>query len=205
MKHYLIALAMMFALGGNAAGIKPQHRHHPTTTAADTTAQNGIEAYSDTTSADLAGAKDTVYTSNVCDDEFDIDSPAEEFIKQLLGGTIGAGAVIIAILVILAILLCALAPFIIVIAIIHYLIKQHNNRVTLAQKAMETGQPIPEDLKPDSPESPDYYKKKGIKNIAIGIGLAMMFSTWHAQMLAGVGLLIACWGVGQLVIAKTTK
>ena len=42
-------------------------------------------------------------------------------------------------------------------------------------------------------------------NIAVGVGLTLMFSVWGSDVLVGVGLLIACLGVGQLVIAKTTK
>lgn len=208
MKQYLIALTLLFALNASAAGVQPRHRHHPQVAINDSTSQNNstsqdeIEAFSDTTNTSLVGTEDTVYTSEIYNDD---ESKVEEFITGILGGTIGVGGVIIAVLVILALLLCALAPFILIALIIRYLIKRHNNNVTLAEKAMETGQPIPEELKPLTPESPDYYKRKGIKNIAIGVGLALMFFVWDAELLAGVGLLIACWGIGQVVIAKTSK
>ena len=205
MKQYLIALTMMLALHANASSVQPQHRHHAQVVAVDTTAQDGVEAYSDTTSTDLAGTEDSVYTYNTSSNSFDIDTGTEDFIKKLLGGTIGVGGVIIAVLVSLALLICVLAPFIIVILIIRYLINQHNNRISLAEKAMETGQPIPDDLKPVATESPEYYRRKGIKNTAIGVGLAIMFAIWGSDMLAGIGVLIACWGIGQLVIAKTSK
>ena len=60
-------------------------------------------------------------------------------------------------------------------------------------------------MKPVARESPDFYKKRGIKNIAIGVGLTAMFGVWGADILMGVGILITCLGVGQLVIAKTSK
>ena len=205
MKQYLIALTLMFALNAGAADVQPRHRHHQQVEMADTTVHDELEAFSDTTAASLAGTEDTVYHSGTLYDDFETDSWEEKFIKNLVGGTIGVGGIIIAILVILALLLCALAPFILVVVIIRYLINRHNNRVALAEKAMETGRPIPDDMKPIAPESPDYYRKKGIKNIAIGVGLAIMFAIWDADALTGVGLLIACWGIGQLVIAKTTK
>ncbi|MGI6244090.1 MAG: DUF6249 domain-containing protein [Prevotella sp.] len=203
MKQQIIALAMLFALNTSATVVQPQHRHHPQVEIADTTSQDEIEAFSDTTDTSLVGTKDTVYTSISYDDE--VESKMDRFISKLVGGTIGVGGVIIAVLVILALLLCALAPFILIALIIRYLINRHNNSVTLAEKAMETGQPIPDELKPLTPESPDYYKRKGIKNIAIGVGLALMFFIWDSDMLAGIGLLIACWGIGQVIIAKTTK
>lgn len=208
MKQYLIALTLLFALNASAAGVQPRHRHHPqveinnATSQTDSTLQDEIEAFSDTTNTSLAGAEDTVYTSNTYSDD---ESTIEELITGIVGGTIGVGGVIIAVLIILALLLCALAPFILVALVIRYLIKRHNNNITLAEKAMETGQPIPEELKPLTPDSPDYYKRKGIKNIAIGVGLTLMFFVWDAKLLAGVGLLIACWGIGQVIIAKTSK
>ncbi len=92
-----------------------------------------------------------------------------------------------------------------VILLIRYFINRHNNRVSLAEKAMETGQPIPDEVKSEPAYSPDYYWKKGIKNVAIGLGMAIMFSIWDADVLAGIGALVACWGAGQMIIAKTTK
>lgn len=220
MKQYLIALTLMFALNAGAAGVQPRHRHHPQTEKAestvrdeqqmisDTTVHDELEAFSDTTAAKLAGEEDTVYTSGTTitfDDSDDLESWVGKTLMKLVGGTIGIGGVIIAILIILAVLLCILAPFILVALVIRYLINGHNNRVALAEKAMETGQPIPDEMKPVARESPDFYKKRGIKNIAIGIGLTAMFGVWGADILMGVGILIACLGVGQLVIAKTSK
>lgn len=205
MKQYLIALALMLSLHAGAAGVQPRHRHHATVTAVDSTAKEAVEAFSDTTSADLAGSEDTVYTSQSVADDWETTTPAEEFFGKLIGGTLGAGGVIIVILVLLAILLCALAPFVVLALLIRYFINQHNNRVALAQKAMETGQPIPDEMKPLRPESSDYYLKRGVRNIALGVGLALMFGIWGADMLAGIGLLVACLGVGQVVIAKISK
>ena len=124
---------------------------------------------------------------------------------MLVGGTIGVGGVVIAILIILALLVFALAPFILLVLLLKYLINRHNSKVSLAEKSMETGVPIPDELKPAPTDSPGYYKRKGIMNIAVGVGLTLMFSVWGSDVLVGVGLLIACLGVGQLVIAKTTK
>lgn len=220
MKQYLIALALMLSLNAAHAGVQPRHRHHPqaeqssatpqnlpavAATPADSAAAEALEAYSDTTDAPIAGSVDTTYTSAGWDDHSYGSDKIEDFFMNVLGGTIGVGGVILAIVIVLAVLLCLLAPFIVVILLIRYFINNHNKQVQLAEKAMETGQPIPSEIMPQTQDSPDYYKKKGIKNIAIGIGLALMFSLWDADALAGVGLLVACWGIGQLVIAKMTK
>jgi len=204
MKQVFIALALMLTLNAGAAGVKPQHRHHTPTELVDSTAKDGIEAYSDTTSAP-AGEEDSTYTSTAYDLGHDADSDVHDLFLRLVGGTIGVGGVVIAILIILALLVCALAPFILLVLLLKYLINRHNSKVSLAEKSMETGVPIPDELKPAPTDSPGYYKRKGIMNIAVGVGLTLMFSVWGSDVLVGVGLLIACLGVGQLVIAKTTK
>ena len=220
MKQYLLALALAFSIHAVFAGVQPRHRHHPQTeqtvtaqghpstivsTSSDSTGGEGIEAYSDTTDTAMAESVDTTYTSSQGIDNFSYSGEFHDLLRNLVGGTIGLGGVIIAILVILIILLFLLAPFVVLILLFRYLINRHNNRVSLAEKAMETGQPIPDDLKMGSSESPDYYWKKGIKNTSIGLGLLVMFSILGSEVLMGVGALIALWGAGQMIIAKTTK
>lgn len=209
MKHLIIASALMLALNAGAAGVQPRHRHHPQTEQVDTTAYDELEAFSDTTASDLAGEEDTVCSSGTMavDDDYDdaMDGWVGRMLAKVIGGTVGIGGVLIAIVIILALLLCALAPFIVVILFIRYLINNNNRRASLAEKAMETGRPIPEEVRSQDRESPEYYKKRGIMKIAIGIGLTIMFAMWDAEVLSGVGLLIACWGVGQLVISKISK
>ncbi|MBM6993723.1 MAG: hypothetical protein I3J02_10770 [Prevotella sp.] len=220
MKQYLIALALMLSLNATVAGAQPRHRHHPQTTqqvaapapsmtpvsgVPDSASKDSIVAYSDTTSKAIAGSEDTTYNSNDWEDDRGYSGDFHQFLRDVLGGSIGFGGLILALFIIFALLLCALAPFIVVIFLIRYFINRHNKRVSLAEKAMETGQPIPDEMMPATPNSPDYYWKKGIKNVAIGLGMLIMFSIWGADVLAGVGALVACWGVGQMVIAKTTK
>lgn len=220
MKQYLIALALMLSLNATAAGVQPRHRHHaqtvqpvaapaqsttPTSGVSDDVNSDSIVAYSDTTNKAIAGSEDTTYTSNDWAEDRGYSGDFHHFLRDVLGGSIGFGGLILALFIIFALLLCALAPFIVVIFLIRYFINRHNKRVSLAEKAMETGQPIPDEMMPATPNSPDYYWKKGIKNVAIGLGMLIMFSIWGADVLAGVGALVACWGVGQMVIAKTTK
>ena len=45
---------------------------------------------------------------------------------------------------------------------------------------------------------------EGIKNIFLGIGLTVMYFILNINLLCGIGLLIAIYGVGQAIIAKTT-
>ncbi|MBR5689002.1 MAG: hypothetical protein IKX17_00925, partial [Prevotella sp.] len=127
------------------------------------------------------------------------------WLRSLLGGSIGVfGGIFIILMLIIAVLL-ALAPFVALVLILRYLIRQHNDRVTLASKAMESGQPIPEELMPVDKQSDEYLRRRGIRNIWIGIGMAIMFGFWDADLLTGVGFLVLCYGIGQVFIARSSK
>ena len=220
MKQKILIFALMFVLG-TAAVAQPKHRHHAVTDstavvtnaaatqAANANADEGIEAFSDTTS--VAEEDATVPRVYVDDDDFDFDDFEDMpgWLQSLLGGSIGViggtFGIIVAILAILFALLICLGPFIAIVLILRYLIRQHNDRVALASKAMETGQPIPEELMPVDKQSDEYLRRRGIRNIWIGIGMAIMFGIWDADMLTGVGFLVLCYGIGQVIIARSSK
>lgn len=211
----------MLSLNAGAAGVQGRHRHHPQTSqtqqtpidkqsgiaaqAADSAATQGIEAFSDTSSVAVPSSTDTAYQAQNTTIDLDDGSFSHEVIKRILGGTIGIGGTLIAITIVLAVLLCMLAPFIVLAFFLRYLIKRHNSKVSLAEKAMETGSPLPNALASESPESANYYLQRGIRNTAIGVGLLIMFAIWDSSLLMGIGALVACYGLGQIVIAKKTK
>lgn len=217
MKQKLMIFALMIALGTTAVA-QPKHRHHAVAdtaavvnndavTAADkANADEAIEAFSDTTS--VAEENSTVPRVYV-DDDFDFVSDDFEdmpgWLQNLLGGSIGVFGGVVAILAMLFVILILLAPFIIAILVMRYLIRRHNDRVALASKAMETGQPLPEELMPVDKQSDEYLRRRGIRNIWIGIGMAIMFGIWDADMLTGVGFLVLCYGIGQVIIARSSK
>ena len=210
MKQKLLIFVLMMTLGTMVVNAQPKHRHHAvaaqTAVAADTTAKDEIEAFSDTTS--VAEENSTVPRVYV-DDDFDFVSDDFEdipdWLVNFLGGSVGVvGGIFLILMLIIAVFL-ALAPFIAIVLILRYLIRRHNDRVMLAQKAMETGQPIPEELVPTDKQSDEYLRRRGIRNIWIGIGMGMMFGIWGADMLTGVGVLVLCYGIGQVMIARSSR
>ena len=219
MKQKILIFALMFVLG-TAAVAQPKHRHHAvadttavvTNAAANANADEGVEAFSDTTSiAEENATVPHVYVDDDFDDMDDFDEFFDDFedmpgwLRSLLGGSIGVfGGIFIILMLIIAVLL-ALAPFVALVLILRYLIRQHNDRVTLASKAMESGQPIPEELMPVDKQSDEYLRRRGIRNIWIGIGMAIMFGFWDADLLTGVGFLVLCYGIGQVFIARSSK
>lgn len=93
-------------------------------------------------------------------------------------------------------------PLIIVVLLIRYLVKRHNDQMRLAEKAMESGQPISDEQMPLSKKSPDYMWRRGIRNVSIGIGLMVFFWFLGVESLAGIGGLVACLGAGQMFMVR---
>ena len=173
-----------------------KHRHHPQvvnpTSVPDS---SGIVAYSDTTSTDTAGTSTPVYI-----DEYDDDFPmSPSDMKDLVGGGLGA------ILAVIFIFFVALAPLILIAFIVYLIFRNRRQRYLLAEKAMESGQQIPQELVRTEQQSDEYLWRKGIKNVFLGIGLAILFKCLGADPLTGIGWLIALYGVGQAVISKTSS
>ena len=206
MKRYLIIILLAGALLAPVTIQAQKHRHHPQvvnpTSLPDDTA--GIVAYSDTTSIDTAGTSLPASVDNDFDDEdVYVDNFPLNDLKDMFG--VGVGGTIVAILVILVMLLIAIAPFLVVIFIVYLVFKNRRQRYELAEKAMSSGQQIPQELVRTERQSDDYLWKKGIKNIFVGIGLAILFKCLGADPLTGIGWLVALYGVGQAVISKTSS
>ena len=227
MKRILLSLAVVLSLGGPAtvSAQRHYHRHTPRTesvgntdkkptagTAAEKTEadgdEDGIEAYSDTSS--VAGAADSAVSmdENVRTESVDdsnryspkrFDDPLSWF--MYLCSTSFWGVIFTILFVVLG-LLFLFMPLIIVLLIIRYFVRRHNDRVRLAEKAMESGQPLTEEDMPLSKKSPDYMWRRGVRNVSIGAGLMLFFWFLGATPLAGIGGLVACLGAGQMFMVR---
>lgn len=234
MKQYLIVLSLMLTLGLVSADAKPKHRHHqpapPSTVVTpsaqavpDSTANDEVVAFSDTTS--IAGVDD----SDFWDDEDvslspdDYDDPFSWFDavfthkKETVGAMIG--------LVVIILIICfffLLLPLIIVILLLRYLVKRHNRNIDMRQQRMANaagtqGPPPapdaamgPDAQGPDMGTVPPVSEKdemwqRGIKNTSIGVGIMALFWIMGAHGLIGIGILVACLGIGQMIIGRTSK
>lgn len=206
MKRYLIIILLAGALLAPVTIQAQKHRHHPQvvnpTSLPDDTA--GIVAYSDTTSIDTAGTTlPASVDDNLDDEDLDVDDFSLFDLKDMFG--IGVGGTILAIFIVLMTVLVALAPFLILAFIVYLIFKNRRQRYELAEKAMDSGQQIPQELVRTERQNDDYLWKKGIKNIFVGIGLAILFKCLGADPLTGIGWLVALYGVGQAVISKTSS
>lgn len=158
-----------------------------------------VVAYSDSITNDsIAQAEDEDY-------ENQFERRMERKMMNVIEGLATPGIVVAVIFAIILCLLVFLAPLIIVILLIRYFIKRNNARVRLAEKAIETGQSMPEDLKPIERQSSEFLHERGVKNITIGLGLFVMFLIWRSStFFLGVSALVAIYGVGQLYLSRTS-
>lgn len=226
MKKAILALALVMSMGATQvswASSAPKHRYHPTaqqvdqqnpqekaadgkTASADQKASaqddGALEAYSDTTSSDSAindacdyddtRAYHSKYSLENYDDPFDF-----------IGSVFGSGMLgVVVIFCVIFGLLFILAPLIVFILLIRYLVRRHNDRIKLAEMAMEKGINVPENDRPIDKQSDEYLVKRGLRNVFLGAGLCAMFSWWNVDFLAGIGALIVFYGLGQTIIGS---
>ena len=224
MKKAILALALVMSMGATQvswASSAPKHRYHPTTQQVDqqnpqekaadgktasadqkASAQDdgALEAYSDTTSSDSAindacdyddaRAYHSKYSLENYDDPFDF-----------IGSVFGSGMLgVVVIFCVIFGLLFILAPLIVFILLIRYLVRRHNDRIKLAEMAMEKGINVPESDRPIDKQSDEYLVKRGLRNVFLGAGLCAMFAWWEADFLAGIGALVFFYGLGQTLI-----
>lgn len=209
MKKLVLAMALFFGVSTMLPPLStaaPRHRTHVVQQhqdATDDAADEGIEAYSDTVAADTVRNYD-----NVDDDASSADSSSVYSLSHYsdpldyLGNVCGKSVLVFFVfMAVLLGLLFILAPFIIAILLIRYLVRRHNDRVKLAEMAMDKGQNIPESARPIDRQSSGYLIKRGVRNVFIGMGLCVMFLIWESTYLAGIGAFLAFYGLGQVVIA----
>lgn len=208
MKKILLSLVAVMLLGSAVPMEAQRHRHTPRTTVVDDTkADNGIEAYSDTSSTAQPLDSTAYSTSDDADDindsnRFDPSRFSDPFSWFAFLGTSGFVGILLTILLLGVGLLFLFMPLIIVLLIMRYMVRRHNDRVRLAEKAMEQGQPISEGEMPLNKKSPDYLWRRGVRNVSIGAGLALFFWFLGADPLVGIGLLVACLGLGQMFMVR---
>lgn len=168
----------------------------------------GIDAYSDTTSIDTAAGANMVGQrsshSRSYRYDFSLDDVSDPFGLVAVLTAMGFGGVVVAVLVVLFLLLVVLSPFILVAVILYLVFKRNNRRYKLIEKSIETGQPLPDDVRASLLDSKEVLWRKGVKNIFIGLGIAVLFFTLDIDELTGVGLFVALYGAGQAVIARTS-
>lgn len=157
-------------------------------------------------STDDSTRMDTILVSEMSD--VDVDAEIDEannqtdFLSHSFVNHMNDGAIV----AIISVIVIFGLPLFILIAILWFRYKNKQARYRLAAEALASGKNIPKDLF-NEPENQNHeVLTKGIKNIALGIGLGVfLWVLTEEEGLAAIGFLIFCMGVGQVAIAYATR
>lgn len=104
--------------------------------------------------------------------------------------------------IVLGSLICVILPIVCVIAVLVYSYKKRKAKYRLAEKILESGQPLPESLNGvlgDAERQTDLYSR-GIKNVCLGVALSLFLYFITDEIgIACIGLFIVANGVSQLL------
>lgn len=193
---------------------------------------NAIEAFSDTTSAvadvDTTSTNAT-YTYDMDDDDWEesVRNIPFKLLAQIF--SFGIWGIVIFFLILAIVIVIMLLPLILLALIVRWFIKRHNDDVARNANAQpfinnmtanpadnasaesigdatnnSTAIPHSQPTAAPAPKVPapiDYWAN-GVKKISIGIGLVIMGKLIEASALVGIGFLVACYGIGQIVISR---
>ena len=162
---------------------------------------DGMEAYSDTSSTSISGyggGNTSVDDSN----RYDPARFTDPFSWIAFMCTSSFWGVLLTIFVMVLIFLFFAMPFILLIVIVRYLVRRHNDRVRLAEMAMKQGRPLDEIKMGMNRKSRSYMWRRGVRNLSLGVGLVLFFWCLGAEPFVGIGGLVACMGAGQMFMAR---
>lgn len=200
MNKYLITTALMLALTflPAASVVQAQPAAKVTVAIADSTQQQDeLEAFSDTT--DTVTSAVTITYDDMDDDdlkEFErfikivSDNPSTNIMLYTMLGTI---------------FVFVIAPIIVLALLFWFIYKNRKQRMQLAQQALQSGQQIPNEMTPPAElQDPDIWTK-GVRQVALGAGLAIFLGLIVGEVGFGIGALVLCIGLGNLYIAYSKK
>jgi hypothetical protein len=202
MKKTLVTMMMLMALLMGAEAMAQNHRHTPRAQEelVDTSKQGAIEVYSDTTTvADSASA------SAVSDSWDDEDEFYYHTFKDLVGDMDSKDLTGIAVILGSLFILFVMAPVLIIIALFYFINKNRKDRIKLAQMAVQQGQPIPEQLLENNPDTVNDEFQKGLRQCFVGVGLMIFLGLTAHEVGFGIGALVFCIGLGKIVAGKMAE
>ncbi|MDE7456594.1 MAG: hypothetical protein K2M96_07805 [Prevotella sp.] len=201
MKKALIAMTLLLALGTGAEAASQNHRHTPRQQAelVDTTKQNAVEVYSDTTS--VGGSQAATDDWEESDDVSYKDVKPKDLLNSIDGKMLTELAFILGTVFIVFVI----APVLIIIALFYFINKNRAQKMKLAEMAIQKGQPIPEKLLEDKANTITDEYQKGLRQCFVGVGLMIFLGLVADEVGFGVGALVFCIGLGKLVAAKMAE
>lgn len=118
-----------------------------------------------------------------------------DFLKELIKFT-GLGFATGTIFFVLAVLLCIFGLPILLIVGLLYLIFRKRKEPTSTYQPTEV---------PATSATDRTLFNKGVKNICLGVGLAIFLGIWMGDFGVGIGVLVICIGIGELLVDYFSK
>ena len=204
MKQYLIAITMLLALSLNAEAASQKHRHSARTEQVDSTKdkQDAIEAFSDTTSSSKEDAEDDQYITHRHRTTYTTSSDVKE-LKEVMESVGGIFGPMLAVGIVAFVVIFFLLPLLIIVTIIYFVNKNRKERYKLAQMAIQNGQPIPDEILKDNDSNfltSEYHS--GIRQMFVGVGLAIFLGIILGKLGIGIGALVFFIGLGKWFVAR---
>ena len=192
---------MVLALSTNVEATAQKHRHTPRMEQVDSTKmKDAVEAFSDTTAIADDAEDDDYVTSHAS-----YSSKDAQELKEVMDAVGGFFDPWIIVSIVAIVVMFLLAPLLIIIAVFYFVNRNRKERYKLAQMAIQNGQPIPDEVlkghTPSEPQKSNDYTA-GLRQIFLGIGLAIFLGIVAGKIGFGIGALVFCIGLGKVVIAK---
>lgn len=197
MKKVFITMTMLLTLSLTVSAAQPRH-HKEQEELVDSTSQDAVVVYSDTTAVDTTGSGALTEDSQI--DHFS-KSVVSHFLDEVDMKDMAGMLFVLGVLFILFVL----APVLIIVALFYFINKNRRERLRLAQMAMQQGQPIPGQLLEERAENPDEEYQKGLRQCFVGVGLMIFLGYAAGNVGFGVGALVFCIGLGKVFASKTAQ
>ena len=195
MKKYIIGMTLLLTLGASApiAAQTPQAAQQQELV--DSAKKDALEAFSDTT--------DTEDTTVVSSQHRMHNRGGKTLVGGLLGDdfeTDGIPGMLFVLCVLLIIFV--FSPLVIFGLLLYFIFRNRRQKMKLAQMAMQSGQPIPDQLlKEQNPDDRTTYQS-GMRQLFLGIGLMVFLGIVIGKVGLGIGALVFFIGLGKVLIAR---
>lgn len=163
---------------------------------------------STTTTAHRSGSWTVTYTNDTISSD-DAEELLEELFEEheglaelmggLAGGLAGLGAATGGLLIAALTLFCIFGLPILAIILIVWLIVRASRR-----SSSNAGQAVMQN-EVDATGRDRALFNKGVRNVCLGIGLAIFLGIWMGDFGVGIGVLIVCIGIGELLVDYFAK
>ena len=159
---------------------------------------------SNTTTQHRSGSWTVTYTNDTISSE-DAEELLEELLEEheglakLMGGLAGVGAATGGLLIAALVLFCIFGLPILAIILIIWLIVRASRR-----SSNNAGQAVMQN-EIDATGRDRALFNKGVRNVCLGIGLAIFLGIWMGDFGVGIGVLVVCIGIGELLVDYFAK